>query len=742
MPLKGIACKSVLLLIAALVTAWIDVATCQTKAMFADPNLERAVRNTLNKPAGELTTEDLSRLTSLNASGCGIETLSGLEAATNLVTLDVEINRIANLTPLASLLQLTSLNISWNSVRDVAPLSGLPNLSGLFLNGNSLETLAPLVQMTRLDQLGLRETHISDLAPLRALTNLRTLELDKNPIESLAPLCGLTNLSYLSANGMSFTNTGCFSCFTNLFTLWIGGNGIVDPSPLLNLTNLINLDLDQNPIKDAYSLAGFTNLSSLSVSGASLSNLNWVAGLGGLTSLTLAGNVISDISPLGGLTNLSLLDISENPLTNYSTLRCLPLLENLYLEANSIIDLSFVTNVVQVKGLSLGRNRIADLTPVAGLTNLLWFNVALNLVTNISGLEGMTNLQSVELSENLLNLTDGSKEMDVIETLQRNGASVYYQPQLEPPQILVRPQWVLPAGQRSWLTFLIMDGAYPWVQPPIVSARSPDPELNPGTVFATNHRIAYDSWDLAVTPAVDKAGPGTLIIAATNYAGLWTNIAIQIEVVPSVAFDGAPLDAPDLTWSSAGTPGWFGQHAISYDGVGAAQSGADNSSLQTTVTGPGILRFWFKLESDYYYASGQLSAISQDSNLHGYEYLHRAGERWQQQVLSLPAGEWVVKWSPSWDNWSFGGSNTLWLDQIRFTPGPPAGWLEPTPYEVNGARELILRGALGQTYEIQVSADLRNWSPLTQVTCENLETGFGDWQLSAPARFYRARLVR
>jgi hypothetical protein len=46
-----------------------------------------------------------------------------------------------------------------------------------------------------------------------------------------------------------------------------------------------------------------------------------------------------------------------------------------------------------------------------------------------------------------------------------------------------------------------------------------------------------------------------------------------------------------LTWSTIGTPAWFGQSPVSHDGSDAAQSGgvADNGAvtIQTTVTGPG-----------------------------------------------------------------------------------------------------------------------------------------------------------
>ena len=63
---------------------------------------------------------------------------------------------------------------------------------------------------------------------------------------------------------------------------------------------------------------------------------------------------------------------------------------------------------------------------------------------------------------------------------------------------------------------------------------------------------------------------------------------------------GIALNATNLTWTTSGTGGSFGWSAestTSHDGVSAASSGFVNisrtSTLQTTVTGPGTLSFWW-----------------------------------------------------------------------------------------------------------------------------------------------------
>ena len=78
-------------------------ARAQTYVTFPDPNLEAVVRGALNIPAGPLTAEDLQTLIYLYAGGAQITNLSGLEYATNLMTLTLQYNAVSDVSPLAGL---------------------------------------------------------------------------------------------------------------------------------------------------------------------------------------------------------------------------------------------------------------------------------------------------------------------------------------------------------------------------------------------------------------------------------------------------------------------------------------------------------------------------------------------------------------------------------------------------------------------------------------------------------------
>ena len=149
---------------------------------FADANLERAVREALDRPQGPLTPADLAALTELDASDKNIESLAGLEHATALHTLYLRGNAITDVSPLASLTNLHTLSLWGNKVADVSPLASLTNLRKLDLWGNAITDVQPLASLTNLQWLQLGDNEIADVQPLASLTNLQWLGVVENAL--------------------------------------------------------------------------------------------------------------------------------------------------------------------------------------------------------------------------------------------------------------------------------------------------------------------------------------------------------------------------------------------------------------------------------------------------------------------------------------------------------------------------------------------------------------------------------
>ena len=136
-----------------------------TVVTFADPRLERAVRAALPTGSdGDPTCGLLASLTSLSATGAGIESLEGIQNLTGLTDLELGDNSIRDLRPLAGLTRLTTLGLFGNAIADVSPLAGLTNLADLRLQQNSdLSDIRPLLDNPGLgegDRLGIGATAV------------------------------------------------------------------------------------------------------------------------------------------------------------------------------------------------------------------------------------------------------------------------------------------------------------------------------------------------------------------------------------------------------------------------------------------------------------------------------------------------------------------------------------------------------------------------------------------------------
>ena len=99
--------------------------------LFADANLDHAVRQTLGRPQGRLTPKDVASLTEFSAISKDIHSLVGIEQLTALQWLNLFSNRIENLTPLivnAGFGEGDEVGLSGNPLSDQALTEQIPAL--------------------------------------------------------------------------------------------------------------------------------------------------------------------------------------------------------------------------------------------------------------------------------------------------------------------------------------------------------------------------------------------------------------------------------------------------------------------------------------------------------------------------------------------------------------------------------------------------------------------------------------
>ena len=189
------------LIIILLLTVGSGFAPAQTVSI-ADSNLRAAIENALGKaPGSVITATEMATLTELSAPNADITDLTGLEAATNLLRLDlgeryvavegrfINSNAISDLSPLSGLTALTLLDLEGNNISDISALSGLTNLIVLYLGDNSISDISALSGLTNLVVLWLWDNLISDISPLVENTRLGQGEeviVSENPLSDLS----------------------------------------------------------------------------------------------------------------------------------------------------------------------------------------------------------------------------------------------------------------------------------------------------------------------------------------------------------------------------------------------------------------------------------------------------------------------------------------------------------------------------------------------------------------------------
>lgn len=386
---------------------------------FNDPNLLQAVQIQYEQQVGvplsnppqdtELSHPDFQFL---DASYLGITDLTGLEACTSLVY----------------------LNLVSNQITDLTPLSGLSNLNYLMLGRNQITNITALTGLTNLQYLDIGMNQISDISGLSLLTNLIGLNLgfgsfflydDFDPFVSgandlddvdLAVLNALTNLEILSIGGLdNVTDISFLNSLNNLKQLWLGSNIISDWTPLGNVDQNLNVffefscGLTQTEV-DTY-VANMTNITFVDEDNP------------GLIGLGLEGS-ITDLSNLNGL-NPSLaffigLDINNiDVVQNWSNLYLIVCAYTGITNIDGLLGLQNLT-IATLPGNNIGPSMFTVKNGVS-LDSLIGLNLSENSLTNLSGMEIMPNLVALNASYNQINnisaLSIDGAPLDTLESL-------------------------------------------------------------------------------------------------------------------------------------------------------------------------------------------------------------------------------------------------------------------------------------------------------------------------------------
>ena len=425
----------------------------EVQVIWADSNMERLVRQGLNRPEGAIYESELEEITVLCIAGNEVhlcrdsseensgfifeyeniqkrdriqsledlryfpnlerlqlssyhvteEMLVDLAGLKNLKQLDLEGNGLSDISALAEYTGLTVLGIADNRVKDISPLSGLVKLQELSVKNNEIEDISPLKDMKELRTLYLWENQVEDISPLSGLTELRTLYIWDNQVTDIAPLSGLTKLAKLNLVNNRVADISPLSALTELTELRLADNRVTDISPLSGLVKLQGLYMSGNRIPDISPLSGLTELTYLGINESTIEDLTPLRSLTKLEQLYVRNSCVSDLTPLSGLGALHTLDVSETQVTDIAPLAGLSGLQALNLgglarDGRRLADLTPLSSLVNLQVLVLYENELQDLAPLSGLVNMEELSLDTNSVSDLTPLAGMEKLRILNIA--------------------------------------------------------------------------------------------------------------------------------------------------------------------------------------------------------------------------------------------------------------------------------------------------------------------------------------------------------
>ena len=180
---------------------------------------------------------------------------------------------------------------------------------------------------------------------------------------------------------------------------------------------------------------------------------------------------------------------------------------------------------------------------------------------------------------------------------------------------------------------------------------------NSGNLARTGYTFA--GWNTAANGSGTSYAAGgsyTANATVTLYAK-WTSTGIPLATA---------LDNTSLTWTTGGDANWFGQTATTHDGMDAAQSGgighSQASYMQTTVTGPGTVSFWWRVssESSYDWLRFFIGDVEKDAISGSVD--------WQQKRYVIPSGNHTLTWRYTKDYSCESDTDCGWVDQVVWDP--------------------------------------------------------------------------
>lgn len=301
-------------------------------------------------PAGSQSYADLKHmafLESLTIENGVSGQLSNLSSLANLSELTITGTSVSQdeLTIIGSLPLLKNLTLQSCGLTSISPLEKATGLVTLDLNNNTVRNIDALRSMQNLQELNLQHNALTDLSALTSATALTRLDISFNTLTSLAPLSTLNSLTWLDASTNSITQLGELGKLTSLSYLRLKSNQLTSADPIAACSALTELDISSNSLTDIKSLSALTNMLYFDFSYNQVSELPAFPKSCALVTIDGSNNLLSSLDNLSGLENLNNVHMDYNTeISSVKALASCPVLIEVNVYATKVTDVTALTN--------------------------------------------------------------------------------------------------------------------------------------------------------------------------------------------------------------------------------------------------------------------------------------------------------------------------------------------------------------------------------------------------------------
>lgn len=202
----------------------------------------------------------IPKLKNLTLSGCSLTSISDLEKASGITTLDLSNNAIRDISSLSNMKELTELSLQHNAIIDGSPLSGLTALTKLDLSHNNLSTAAPFSSLTALTHLDISTNSLVNLGDLSKLELLVSLSLSNNQLDNISTLATCTTLTELNISSNKLTDISALSKLNKLQQLDFSHNEVATMPAWSKSCELVTVNGAYNKLTTLDALGGLEHL--------------------------------------------------------------------------------------------------------------------------------------------------------------------------------------------------------------------------------------------------------------------------------------------------------------------------------------------------------------------------------------------------------------------------------------------------------------------------------------------------